>query len=76
VSPKLPRVTAAEVVRALHRDGWYDDHQRGSHLYLRHPTKPNRVTVPMHAGKTIRTDLLSRILKDADLTGEEFGRPL
>ena len=76
MSPKLPRITATQLVRALHKDGWYDDHQRGSHLYLLHPTKSNRVAVPMHAGKTIKTGLLASILKDADLSVDEFRRLL
>ena len=76
MSPKLPVVTAAQVVRALHRDGWHDDHQRGSHRYLLHPTKPNRVTVPMHKGKDLPSGMVARILKDAGLTVEEFGRLL
>ena len=76
MSPKLPRVTATDVVRALRRDGWYDDHQRGSHLYLLHPTKPNRVTVPLHAGKIIKLKLLAGILEDSGLTADEFRRLL
>ncbi|MHB1004087.1 MAG: type II toxin-antitoxin system HicA family toxin [Chloroflexota bacterium] len=71
MSPKLPRMTAAEVVRALHRDGWRDDHQTGSHLYLRHATKAGRVTVPMHRGKTLKLATLASILEDASLTPDE-----
>lgn len=76
MSPKAPRVTATETVRALHRDGWYDDHQRGSHLYLLHPTKRNRVTVPMHKGKILKPATLAGILDDAGLTVDEFRRLL
>jgi len=75
MSPKLPRVTAAEVVRALHRDGWYDSSQRGSHLYLRHPTKPGKVTVPMHRGD-LQPATLNSILKQARLTIDELRRLL
>ncbi len=76
MSPKLPRITATELVRALHKDGWYDDHQRGSHLFLMHPNKGGRVAVPMHAGKIIKAGLLAGILKDADLTPDELRRLL
>ena len=72
MSPKLPRITATQLIRALHKDGWYDDYQRGSHLYLLHPGKPNRVTVPMHAGKIIKPGLLAGILKDAGLSVDEL----
>ena len=76
MSPKQPRITAKDVVRALHRDGWYDDHQTGSHLYLLHATKPNRVTVSMHAGKTLKPATLASIIEDAGLTADEFRRLL
>ncbi len=76
MSQKLPRVTATQVVRVLHRDGWYDDHQTGSHLFLLHPTKPRRVTVPVHRGKTLKPATLASILEDAGLTVEEFRRLL
>lgn len=76
MSPRLPRVAAADVVRALHRDKWFDDEQEGSHLHLRHPTKPGKVTVPTHRGKIIKPGLLSGILKDASLTPDKFRRLL
>ncbi len=72
MSPKLPRVTAREAVRALRRDGWYDDDQVGSHLSLRHPTKVGRVIVPIHVGKVLKPGLLAQILKDASLSVDAF----
>ncbi len=63
-------------MRARHRDGWYEDHQRGSHLYLLHPTTPKRVTVSLHATKTLKPATLASILDDAGLTMEEFRRLL
>ena len=76
MSPKLLRVTAMELIRALRRDGWYDHAQEGSHLTLRHLTKPGRVVVPIHAGKIIKPGLLSSCLKDAGLTVDDFRRLL
>ena len=35
--PKLPRVTAKRVLRALLKEGFYIHHQTGSHVNLRHP---------------------------------------
>jgi len=37
MSPRLPRITGTEVIRALRRAGWHIQHQHGSHVYLRHP---------------------------------------
>ncbi len=76
MSPKLPRCTAKELLRALYRDGWCDDHQVGSHLALLHPTKQGRVTVPMHPGKSLKLGTLSRILDQAGLTPEDLRRLL
>ncbi len=76
MSPKLPRITSTQLLRALHRDGWYDHAQLGSHLTLKHADKAGRVIVPIHAGKVIKPGLLARILRDANLTTEEFRRLL
>jgi predicted RNA binding protein YcfA (HicA-like mRNA interferase family) len=73
MSPRLPRVTGNDVLRALRRGGWYDHHQKGSHVYLKHDTYPGkRVTVAVHAGETIKPKTLQTILKQAGLTLEEF----
>jgi len=69
---KLPRITGDEVVRALKRGGFIFDRQRGSHVILVHPHLHRRVSVPVHAGKTIKLGTLSGILDDAGLSAEEF----
>jgi predicted RNA binding protein YcfA (HicA-like mRNA interferase family) len=69
--PKLPRVTAAEVLAALARDGWYQSRQSGSHVILRHPSKPGIVPVPFHRG-TLKTGTLASILTQAGLTGDQL----
>jgi len=48
VSERLPRITAAELLRALQRDGWTIVRHKGGHAQLKHPTRPGRVTVPTH----------------------------
>jgi predicted RNA binding protein YcfA (HicA-like mRNA interferase family) len=69
---KLPILKAKEVVRALERAGFYIHHQTGSHARLFHRSKPDlRVTVPIHA-KDLPIGLIKRILKQAQLTEEEF----
>ena len=73
MSPKLPHITGAEVIRALRRVGWYIDHQRGSHVYLKHPDySSRRVTVPIHSHETIKLKTLQTILKQAELSLAEF----
>lgn len=71
MSSKLPRVTALEVIRVLEELGFYLSRQSGSHRIYRNE-KGRRVTVPYHSGKALHPKILKNILKDADLTVEEF----
>jgi len=67
-----PRVTAKVVLRALRFDGWEVVRTAGSHQHLKHPSKPGLVTVPVHSGETLYPALLRSILRQADLTPDEF----
>ena len=69
---KVPRVGALELVSALKRAGFEERRQKGSHLHLRRESDKRRVTVPIHKGRDIPTGTLRSILKDADLSLEEF----
>jgi predicted RNA binding protein YcfA (HicA-like mRNA interferase family) len=73
---RLPRVTGHEVVRALERAGFVSDRQRGAHIILIHPQLRRRVSVPVHAGKTVKLGTLKGILDDAGLSPEEFAQLL
>jgi predicted RNA binding protein YcfA (HicA-like mRNA interferase family) len=72
MSPKLPAVSGRQVVRVLESVGYQVIRQRGSHLRLRDESEPEHlpVTVPDH--KTIKPGLLRQILRDANLTVDEF----
>ena len=73
MSPKLPRLRSAEVVRLLQSCGFVKDHQTGSHAVFRHPDG-RRTTVPMHQGKTLGLGLLRQILRDADINPNSIRR--
>jgi predicted RNA binding protein YcfA (HicA-like mRNA interferase family) len=60
------------VVRALKGAGFVEDRQRGSHLVLIHPVTHARTVVSIHAGRTIKEPLLRAIIRDANLTVDEF----
>ena len=72
MSPRLPRITADELLRAMRRDGWVETHQEGSHIQLRHPTKPGRVTIAYHRGDILNPKTLARALLQAGLTVDEL----
>jgi len=60
------------MLAALKRDGWYEHTQGGSHVQLKHPMKPGRVTIPIHRGETLQPFLISSILRQARLTAEDL----
>ena len=60
-------MTAREVLKILHKDGWYEVDQEGSHMQLKHPSKPGKVTVAIHGKKDIPPGTLNKIRKQAEL---------
>jgi predicted RNA binding protein YcfA (HicA-like mRNA interferase family) len=69
--PPLPVLQAREVIGALQRAGFVSVRQRGSHIRLQHP-EGRLVTVPNHPGQDIGRGLLRKILRDAELTRDDF----
>jgi predicted RNA binding protein YcfA (HicA-like mRNA interferase family) len=64
-------VSGQEVVKALGKVGYQFDHQRSSHIVLRHITPPHRrLTVPDH--KEVAKGTLRAIIRQAGLTVAEF----
>lgn len=68
---KLPIVMPNKVVKALKRAGFVKARQTGSHLILWHPQTQRIVSIPIHP-RTLKKGLLSGIIKQANLTLEEF----
>jgi predicted RNA binding protein YcfA (HicA-like mRNA interferase family) len=58
---------SSELIRLLHRDGWYDVRQKGSHITMRHPTKTEQISVPNHGNGEVGKGLENKILKTAGL---------
>ena len=67
----LPIVSGAEVIKALGRAGFEHVSQRGSHVKLRRAGGPT-VIVPLH--RELARGTLRSILRQADLTAEEFSK--
>jgi predicted RNA binding protein YcfA (HicA-like mRNA interferase family) len=68
---RLPRIPARQVVKALRKIGYEFDHQRGSHIVLRHIQPPHRrITVPEH--DEIAKGTMRSIIRQAGLTVDEF----
>ena len=72
---RLPVLSAARLVKVLKKLGFDLVRQRGSHAFFRHPD--GRATVvPMHAGEDIRRGLMRAILRDLELSPDEFSKHL
>ncbi len=71
---RMPQVTAQELVRFLHSQGFVDDRQTGSHLTLWHEDRAVSVTVPVHTGCDVGRGLAVRILKDAGFSVDDYLR--
>ena len=70
--PKLPRVSGAEAIRALHRLGFEKVRQSGSHVVMRRGGKG--CVVPLHA--ELKTGTLAGVLRQAEVSIEEFAAML
>ena len=68
---KLPSLTGREVIKALGKADFKVVRVRGSHHFLLH-TDARRTVVPVHSGETIGPGLLTQILRDCQITREEF----
>jgi len=64
--PKLPRLTAREIVAVLERIGFSLARQSGSHQIYKNAAG-KRVTVPFHASKILHPKVLKSIMRDAEL---------
>ena len=69
---RVPRVTGEEAVAAFCKAGFRCDRVHGAHHILRHPGKAERLSIPVHRGKTVGVGLLARQIKLAGLTIAEF----
>ena len=69
---KLPIISGRETVRKFELVGYRVKRQRGSHIRMKHPSNPKckPLSVPDHAA--LGKGLLHKLLRDADMTVEEF----
>jgi len=59
-------------IKALKKAGFFEYHQSGSHVQLRHPDNLNlRVTIPYH-NRDLAPKTLKSIILQAGLTIDEF----
>lgn len=69
--PKLSPIRGKELISILEKQGFINVHQKGSHVRLEH-TDGRKTTVPLHSGEKVGVGLLRKILRDANISREEF----
>jgi predicted RNA binding protein YcfA (HicA-like mRNA interferase family) len=68
---KLPILKTKELIKVLNRMGFFQFHRVGSHVQFKH-CDGRRTTIPVHSGKDIPRGTLLAILKDIEVSREEF----
>lgn len=70
--PKLPLLSANEVIKILQKMGFQKIRQEGSHVFMQHDDGRTTV-IPNHPGEDVDRGLLNKILKkDLGIEREEF----
>ena len=71
---KTPSLPYDKIIRALQRDGWIVIRQKGSHVRLQKHTAAEtlKLTVPAH--RPVKRSTLAHILKQANLSVDDFIR--
>ena len=71
---RLPVLSWRDVTDVLKKAGFVFDRQKGSHMVYYHPVTNRTVVVPQH--KEILPGTLREIMREADLTRDEFRKLL
>lgn len=67
----FPAITGKHLIKAPKEKGFEVIRRKGCHNFLQHPD--GRCTVvPTHTGETIGRGLLAQIMRDCEITSEDF----
>jgi predicted RNA binding protein YcfA (HicA-like mRNA interferase family) len=69
---KFANLKPEQVIRALRKGGFFIRESSGSHVQMKHPGKPGRVTIPYHKRFDLPKHIVKSIVRQAGLTNEEF----
>lgn len=68
---KLVLISGKKLCKILEKLGFEKIHGKGSHVRFKHPDG-RRTVIPVHAGEDIGTGLLNAILKQINISREEY----
>ena len=69
---RIPSLSHHRVVNALQRAGFVVVRQKGSHIRLQKKTEQDTIKLIVPAHKPIKRSTLAKIIKQANVTIEEF----
>lgn len=69
--PRLPRITAKQIISILEKRGFKLSRQSGSHKIYKNKDSI-RITVPFHNDKILHPKIVKNIIKDMEITEEEL----
>ena len=75
MADRLPMLKAKDLVRVLRALGFSSIRQSGSHEFFAHPDGRTTI-VPRHAGEDVGRGLLRQILREIELTPQQFAEYL
>ena len=71
MAKRIPMLKARDIMRVLRFLGFLDVRQSGSHIFFEHPD--GRTTlVPKHGGEDIGRGLLRQILREIEISPNQF----
>ena len=71
MAPRISTLKARNIIRVLKKIGFFEVRQKGSHICFKH-TDGRFTLVPVHGGEDIGRGLMRQILREINLTPEEF----
>ncbi len=69
---RLAAYSGEEVVRAFKRAGWHVARRKGSHVIMEKEGFDATPSIPVHKGKDVKRGTLRSLIRDAELSVEEF----
>lgn len=73
---EVPSLSYRKVIIALQRAGFIVLRQRGNHIRMQKRTREKVIKITVPAYLPVKRTTLAKIIKDADLTVEEFNELL
>lgn len=70
--PKLHPLSAKKMVKILKYLGFQEIRSKGSHYFFFNPISKKTATVPIHGNEYLSVGILKEILKDIEISAEEY----